>query len=72
METAQHRYRCPCCSYFTLESRGAYDICPVCFWEDDDADEEFGQAAPERPEGPNHVHLWQAREACIGCSKCAQ
>jgi hypothetical protein len=33
----------------------------VCFWQDDDADEEFGQVAPERPEGPNHVHLWQAR-----------
>ena len=50
METPQHRYRCPCCGYFTLESRAAYAICPVCFWEDDDADEESGQAAPERPE----------------------
>jgi hypothetical protein len=61
MEWPQHRYRCPCCGYFTLASRGEDDICQVCFWQDDDADEEFGQPAPERPEGPNHVHLWKAR-----------
>lgn len=22
---------CPCCNYETLEQRGEYDICPVCF-----------------------------------------
>lgn len=54
--------QCPCCGYFTLHGRGEDDICPVCWWEDDDAAEEYGQHAPERPEGPNHVHLWQARE----------
>lgn len=26
---------CPCCDYNTLEKRGEYFICPVCFWEDD-------------------------------------
>lgn len=26
---------CPCCGYLTLVERGGYDICPVCFWEDD-------------------------------------
>jgi hypothetical protein len=61
METAHSLSRCPCCGSFTLASRGAYEICPVCFWEDDDEDEEFDQTAPERPEGPNHVHLWQAQ-----------
>ncbi|WP_093198421.1 CPCC family cysteine-rich protein [Variovorax sp. YR750] len=30
---------CPCCSCFTLLERGAYEICPVCFWEDDGQDE---------------------------------
>lgn len=31
------KYKCPCCGYFTFESKpdGNYDICPVCFWEDD-------------------------------------
>ncbi|MFC6018432.1 CPCC family cysteine-rich protein [Plantactinospora solaniradicis] len=30
---------CPCCGYLTLDSRGEYEICPVCFWEDDGQDE---------------------------------
>jgi hypothetical protein len=30
--------QCPCCDHFTLEGRGMYDICPVCFWEDDGTD----------------------------------
>jgi Cysteine-rich CPCC len=59
---AQSPCRCPCCGYLTLPKRGAYDICPICFWEDDDPAEQFGVDAPERPEGPNHVHLWQARQ----------
>ena len=31
------KYKCPCCGYFTFEDKpnGNYDICPVCFWEDD-------------------------------------
>ena len=29
------KFTCPCCGYLTLNERGAYDICPVCFWEDD-------------------------------------
>jgi hypothetical protein len=65
------RYRWPCCGYVTLESRSAFDTCPVCLWEDNEADEEFGQSVPERPEGPNHVHLWQARRtyATFGASE---
>lgn len=29
------KFVCPCCGCRTLDERGAYDICPVCFWEDD-------------------------------------
>ena len=30
-------YTCPCCGYKTLEecSPGTFEICPICFWEDD-------------------------------------
>jgi hypothetical protein len=28
-------YACPCCGYKTLPVRGAYDVCPVCCWEDE-------------------------------------
>ena len=31
----KRKYKCPCCGYFTLSDIGEYDICPVCFWEDD-------------------------------------
>lgn len=31
-----HRYTCPCCGYMTLgDWPGSYEICHVCFWEDD-------------------------------------
>ena len=26
---------CPCCGYATLDARGEYDICAICWWEDD-------------------------------------
>ncbi|MEV8352391.1 CPCC family cysteine-rich protein [Streptomyces niveus] len=30
---------CPCCGFLTLGERSSFEICPVCFWEDDhDAD----------------------------------
>lgn len=30
---------CPCCRSLTLENRAAFEICPVCFWEDDGQDD---------------------------------
>ncbi|MEO8182584.1 MAG: GNAT family N-acetyltransferase [Deltaproteobacteria bacterium] len=33
------RHSCPCCQYLTLDERGAYEVCAVCFWEDDGQDE---------------------------------
>jgi hypothetical protein len=46
---------CPCCGYRTLRERGAYEICRVCFWEDD------GTTELERVSGPNHMTLREAR-----------
>jgi hypothetical protein len=54
------RYACPCCHSLTLEERGGFDICPICFWEDDgqdDADADIVRG------GPNHaLSLTQASE----------
>jgi hypothetical protein len=53
-------YPCPCCGYLTLDERGAYEICPVCFWEDDgqdDADADVVRGGPNRA-----LSLSQARE----------
>lgn len=27
--------RCPVCDHRTIEVQGTFEICPVCFWEDD-------------------------------------
>jgi hypothetical protein len=31
------KFNCPCCNYKTLEDEppGTFQICPVCYWEDD-------------------------------------
>ncbi len=60
--TPPMKQQCPCCGYYTLRRRGDDEICKVCFWQDDDHAEVFGEPAPERPRGPNQVHLWQGRE----------
>jgi hypothetical protein len=50
---------CPCCGYLTLDERAGFEICPICYWEDDgqtdiDADQVRG--------GPNReLSLTQAR-----------
>ncbi len=36
------KYRCPCCLCYTLDDVACYDICPVCFWEDDGTTGEHG------------------------------
>jgi hypothetical protein len=35
--TVNRRYPCHCCSFLSLSDpkTGSYEICPVCFWEDD-------------------------------------
>ena len=32
------QFQCPCCDHFTMEARAKWDICPVCYWEDDGQD----------------------------------
>ncbi|MDR2872319.1 MAG: hypothetical protein LBV45_07360 [Xanthomonadaceae bacterium] len=49
--------QCPCCDYFTLDERGYYDICPVCFWEDDGTNID----EPDTPSRQNRLTLRDAR-----------
>lgn len=61
-------HRCPCCKFKTLRGRGQYEICPVCFWNDDGQDE--GEAH-EVWGGPNRkLSLRQAQTnfAAFGAS----
>jgi hypothetical protein len=43
-------YRCPCCRFKTLHGRGGFELCPICFWEDDGQDD---QGADEIRGDPN-------------------
>ena len=53
------RFLCVCCGYRTLDEKppGTFQICPVCYWEDDGV-----QAADESAAGANAVSLRQAKE----------
>ena len=51
-------YQCPCCAFFTFDNQpdNTFEICPVCFWEDDGIqlhDEDYKG-------GANQVSLKQA------------
>ena len=52
---AEKLEKCPCCGYLSLSERGAYDICSVCFWEDDGASKDNDYS------GPNHITLGEGR-----------
>lgn len=52
-------YPCPCCTEITLKSRGDYDICRNCFWEDDGTDEH--DVNVDSRFNPNHMSLAEGR-----------
>ncbi|MFF4227749.1 CPCC family cysteine-rich protein [Streptomyces sp. NPDC001820] len=44
-------YLCPCCGFVTLGERGNYEICSVCFWEDDGQDDDDADRVRGGPNG---------------------
>lgn len=50
-------YPCPCCGYRTLPALDAYDLCPVCFWEDDGMHSEDSASL----DGPNGMTLTEGQ-----------
>lgn len=58
-EEEEKSYPCPCCGFLTLSgpTRGTFDICPVCGWEDDEV--QFND--PEYRGGANYLSLNEAR-----------
>jgi len=50
---------CPCCQYCTLQERGQYYICPLCFWEDDMI---VNENTPSLYSSPNRMTLIDARK----------
>ncbi len=59
--TASRLFPCPCCGYYTLPEPppGSFDICPVCWWEDDGVQ----YSDPHYTGGANKPSIIQARMA---------
>lgn len=60
--------QCPCCDYFTLTNRGHYDICEICFWEDDGHD----LTKLKTHSGPNHMTLEEGRMNFLKFGACTE
>jgi hypothetical protein len=61
-------FACPCCGYKTFdhEPNGSYDICGVCFWEDDPIQLED----PDYEGGANSMSLRQAQRNFLEFGAC--
>lgn len=58
--------RCPCCFCRTLDERGGFDICPVCFWEDDGQDDHDADVVRGGPNGGLSLSDARANYASFG------
>ncbi len=66
--TKSQRHPCNCCGCYTLVGTKediAWDICPVCFWENDVSGEN-----PEAYSGANHMTLAEGRANYRLCGAC--
>ena len=62
--------RCPCCGCKTLTTRTMFEICEVCFWEDDGQDD---GDIDECRGGPNgSLSLRQARANYLQLGACEE
>lgn len=59
---------CPCCGFKTFDEppRGSYDICSVCFWEDDS----IQLQDPDYVGGANGVSLKQGQKNFLKFGVC--
>ncbi|NJP26805.1 hypothetical protein FLW53_21955 [Microbispora sp. SCL1-1] len=59
-------YPCPCCGFLALNVRGGYEICPVCFREDDGQDDHDACRVEREYRGPRRPSMTRApvRRGC--------
>jgi hypothetical protein len=51
---------CPCCYHETLTEPAAFEMCPVCWWEDDGQNDSDADVVRGGPNG--HLSLTEARK----------
>jgi hypothetical protein len=60
-------FPCPCCGYLVFDSApGSYDICPICYWEDDIWQLRF----PHEAGGANTVSLVEGQANFVAYGAC--
>jgi Cysteine-rich CPCC len=60
--------QCDCCDYFTIDKGEDYEICPVCFWEQDWC----GVSEPDLESGANHgLTLREGRRNFLKIGACS-
>ena len=66
--TVNAKFPCPCCGHKTFKEKpnGTYDICPVCFWEDDPIQLDD----PDYEGGANPTSLRQAQKNFLKFGAC--
>lgn len=58
------RYPCPCCGHLIFgEPPGSYEICPICFWEDDPGQLRW----PDYAGGANSPSLIESQRNYVEC-----
>jgi hypothetical protein len=60
---------CPCCRALTLDMRGGFECCPVCYWEDDGQDDADADDVRGGPNGTLSLSQARANFAVHGASE---
>ena len=69
-ELPKPSFPCPCCGYLTLSALSEFEICEVCFWEDD-GQTDLDADAVGTFSGPNgSVSLAAARQNFLQFKAC--
>jgi hypothetical protein len=66
---AAKSFRCPCCKSRTLRGRGHFELCPVCWWEDDGQDEADAERVLGGPNGELSLRRAQANFQKFGAAE---
>lgn len=61
--------RCPCCGHRTLDERGTFMICAVCFWEDDGQDDHDAGVVRDGPNGSLSLMQGRSNYKAFGASR---
>ena len=66
--TVNSKFACPCCGHKTFKEKpnGTYEVCPVCFWEDDPIQLDD----PDYEGGANPTSLKQAQKNFLEFGAC--